>query len=113
VGELRLLSPALVSVAKRTIVLVDPPHPPQILALAGLGLASSQVIWIRSGGRTADALCVMDEKKSHRKIRRKPLMGVCSPVNEVRGLSLCSFEEERQTGFQYKKLSLKTALTVS
>jgi protein ImuA len=61
VGELRLLSPALVSVAQRAIVLVDPPHPPQTLALAGLGLAPSQVIWIRSGGRTADALWAAEQ----------------------------------------------------
>lgn len=61
VGELRLLSPALATVAKQTVVLVDPPHPPQALALAGLGLAPSQVLWIRSGGRSADALWATEQ----------------------------------------------------
>lgn len=38
VGELRLLAPAMSAVAKRGIMLVQPPHPPQTLAFAALGI---------------------------------------------------------------------------
>jgi protein ImuA len=55
IGELRLLGPALAKVASRRIVLLEPPHPPQALALAALCLAPRDVIWVRSG-RTADTL---------------------------------------------------------
>jgi protein ImuA len=60
IGELRLLRPALVSVARRRIVLLQPPHPPQALALAALGLAPSQLLWIRSA-RNADALWAAEQ----------------------------------------------------
>lgn len=60
IGELRLLRPALASVAGRRIVLLQPPHPPQALALAALGLAPSQLIWIRSS-RSADALWAAEQ----------------------------------------------------
>lgn len=50
IGELRLLRPALAGLGKRPIVLLQPPHPPQALALAALGLEPSQLIWIRGGG---------------------------------------------------------------
>lgn len=60
IGELRLLRPALVSVAKRRIVLLQPPHPPQALALAALGLSPSQLIWVRSS-RSADALWAAEQ----------------------------------------------------
>ncbi len=49
IGELRLLRPALAGLGKRPIVLLQPPHAPQALALAALGLEPSQLIWIRSG----------------------------------------------------------------
>jgi protein ImuA len=49
IGELRLLRPALAALGKRPIVLLQPPHPPQALALAALGLEPSQLIWIRGG----------------------------------------------------------------
>ncbi|MCY0916220.1 translesion DNA synthesis-associated protein ImuA [Massilia antarctica] len=48
IGEVRLLAPALVQVAKRRVVLLQPPHAPQTLALAGLGLAASEVLWVKS-----------------------------------------------------------------
>ncbi|MDC8759227.1 translesion DNA synthesis-associated protein ImuA [Janthinobacterium fluminis] len=54
-GEMRLLGPALARLPKLPIVLLQPPHPPQALALAALGLAPSQLIWLRSGG-SGDAL---------------------------------------------------------
>jgi len=60
VGEMRLLAPALASVAGRGIALIEPPHPPQILALAALGISPSQTMWIRSG-RTADALWATEQ----------------------------------------------------
>jgi protein ImuA len=60
IGELRLLCPALRSVARRRIVLLQPPHPPQALALAALGLAPSQLLWMRSA-RNADALWAAEQ----------------------------------------------------
>jgi len=55
IGEMRLLGPALSSAASPGGALVEPPHPPQILALAALRVPASQATWIRSG-LTADAL---------------------------------------------------------
>jgi protein ImuA len=52
---MRLLAPALRQVADRRVVLLQPPHAPQALALAGLGLQPSSVLWLRAE-RTADAL---------------------------------------------------------
>ncbi|PWF42902.1 translesion DNA synthesis-associated protein ImuA [Massilia glaciei] len=60
IGELRLLRPALLGVARRRIVLLQPPHPPQALALAALGLAPSQLLWVR-GTRSADALWAAEQ----------------------------------------------------
>jgi len=60
IGEMRLLGPALSSAAGRGIALVEPPHPPQILALSALGVPASQATWIRSG-RTADALWATEQ----------------------------------------------------
>jgi protein ImuA len=60
IGELRLLRPALQQVAKRRIVLLQPPHPPQALALAALGLAPSHLLWLRSS-RSADALWAAEQ----------------------------------------------------
>ena len=55
IGEMRLLRPALQACAERRIVLLQPPHPPQALALAALGLPPSQLLWLRTS-RSADAL---------------------------------------------------------
>jgi protein ImuA len=60
IGELRLLRPALLQAARRRIVLLQPPHPPQALALAALGIAPSQLIWIRAG-RGSDALWAAEQ----------------------------------------------------
>jgi protein ImuA len=60
IGEMRLLRPALAQVAARRIVLLQPPHPPQALALAALGVAPSQLIWLRTS-RTADALWAAEQ----------------------------------------------------
>ncbi len=60
VGELRLLRPALAQVARRRIVLLQPPHAPQALALAALGLAPSQLVWVRTS-RVTDALWAAEQ----------------------------------------------------
>lgn len=60
IGEIRLLSPALTRVAKRGIVMIEPPHPPQIQALASLGLAPEQVTWLRAP-RAGDALWAAEQ----------------------------------------------------
>jgi protein ImuA len=60
IGEIRLLGPSLGRVAGRRIVLLAPPHAPQALALAALGLAPSQLVWIRAG-RSADALWAAEQ----------------------------------------------------
>ncbi|WP_426086073.1 translesion DNA synthesis-associated protein ImuA [Janthinobacterium sp. PSPC1-1] len=54
-GELRLLAPALAQLPGLPIVLLQPPHPPQALALAAQGLAPSQLLWLKSAG-SKDAL---------------------------------------------------------
>lgn len=54
-GEIRFLGPALAAVAPRGIMLVQPPHPPQAIAFAALGVAPSQLTWVRPT-KTADAL---------------------------------------------------------
>ncbi|WP_211467274.1 translesion DNA synthesis-associated protein ImuA [Collimonas silvisoli] len=55
-GELRLLQPALARIAsQRRIVLLQPPHLPQIAAWNAAGLASKQLLWIKAA-RSADAL---------------------------------------------------------
>ena len=54
-GELRLLAPALAQLQGLPIVLLQPPHPPQALALAAQGLHPSQLLWLRSAS-SKDAL---------------------------------------------------------
>src|SRR4051812_43539350 len=60
IGEMRLLRPALVAAAPRRIVLLQPPHVPQALALAAFGLPPAQLIWVRSP-RGADALWAAEQ----------------------------------------------------
>lgn len=60
IGELRLLRPALATVAARRVVLLAPPHQPQALALAALGLQPAQLVWIRAN-RSADALWAAEQ----------------------------------------------------
>jgi protein ImuA len=60
IGELRLLRPALAEVARRRIVLLQPPHAPQALALAALGLEPAQLAWLRSA-RSSDALWAAEQ----------------------------------------------------
>jgi protein ImuA len=92
IGEMRLLRPALVACAARRIVLLQPPHAPQALALAALGLAPSQLIWIRSS-RSADALWAAEQ------VLRS---GSCGAVlfwqNHMRGESLRRLHLAAQAG---------------
>jgi protein ImuA len=60
IGELRLLAPALAQVADRSVVLLQPPHVPQPLALAAMGLPPKSVIWVRSD-RMGDALWAAEQ----------------------------------------------------
>lgn len=60
VGELRLLAPALAKVQSRKIVLLQPPHAPQVLGLASMHLTPSQLVWARSG-RATDALWAAEQ----------------------------------------------------
>jgi protein ImuA len=55
IGEMRLLAPALRTVAERRVVLLQPPHAPLALALAALGLPPASVIWLRAE-RTGDMM---------------------------------------------------------
>jgi protein ImuA len=60
IGEVRLLQPVLAGL-QRPVVLLQPPHAPQALALAALGLPPSQLIWIRSSGKSADGLWAAEQ----------------------------------------------------
>lgn len=60
VGEMRLLAPALKAVADRRVVLLTPPHAPQILALTALGIPPAAAVWLRAD-RTADALWAAEQ----------------------------------------------------
>lgn len=48
IGEMRLMAPALAKVAHRKIVMIQPPHPPHIIGLAGLGVAPADVVWVKT-----------------------------------------------------------------
>ncbi|CAB3805834.1 translesion DNA synthesis-associated protein ImuA [Pararobbsia alpina] len=55
VGEMRLLRPALAAVGKRPLALVQPPHVPNSLAFAYLGVPADKLMMLRPS-KTADAL---------------------------------------------------------
>lgn len=60
IGEMRLLGPALARVAHRKIVLLQPPHSPNTIALAGLGVSPSSVVWVMPK-TTADAVWAAEQ----------------------------------------------------
>jgi len=60
IGEIRLLAPALQAVAHRKIVMLQPPHSPQIIAMAGLGITPSALVWIKSES-SSDALWAAEQ----------------------------------------------------
>jgi protein ImuA len=55
IGEMRVLAPALKSVSAKGIVLLQPPHPPQAISLAAMGIPPEKLLWVKPG-KTADAL---------------------------------------------------------
>lgn len=60
-GEMRLLRPALCSIArKRRIALLQPPHLPQIAAWTGWGLPAEGILWLRAQ-HSADALWAAEQ----------------------------------------------------
>ena len=60
IGEVRLLAPALRAAADRKVVMLQPPHAPQTLALAAMGIEPSQLLWLRAD-RTADMLWAAEQ----------------------------------------------------
>jgi protein ImuA len=60
IGEVRLVAPALKKVAARKVVLLQPPHVPQALGLAGMGLPPSSLLWLKSS-TSADALWAAEQ----------------------------------------------------
>jgi len=60
IGEVRLLAPALRAAADRKIVMLQPPHAPQTLALAAMGIEPAQLLWLRAD-RTADMLWAAEQ----------------------------------------------------
>jgi protein ImuA len=60
IGEMRLLAPALRQVSDRHVVLLQPPHAPQAIALAALGLPPASVIWLRAE-RTGDMMWAAEQ----------------------------------------------------
>ncbi|MDM5181907.1 translesion DNA synthesis-associated protein ImuA [Massilia sp. DJPM01] len=63
IGEIRLLAPALRKVAHKSVVFLQPPHAPQAIALAGMGLAPSQLIWLiwLKSATSSDALWAAEQ----------------------------------------------------
>jgi protein ImuA len=59
-GELRLLQPVLAGAGKGRVMMVQPPHIPNAIALAAMGLNPSQIVWIQPD-RTADALWAAEQ----------------------------------------------------
>jgi protein ImuA len=60
IREMQLLAPALKQVENKSIMMIEPPHTPQILGLASLGLSPDRVIWIKSKV-TADQLWAAEQ----------------------------------------------------
>lgn len=60
IGEIRLLAPALAAVANRKVVMLQPPHAPQALALAAMGILPESALWLRAD-RTADGLWAAEQ----------------------------------------------------
>ncbi|WP_438397172.1 translesion DNA synthesis-associated protein ImuA [Caballeronia sp. DA-9] len=60
IGELRILRPALASLAQRPIALIQPPQVPNMHAFAYLGIDPSRLLWI-SPKKTADSLWAAEQ----------------------------------------------------
>ncbi|WP_081925899.1 translesion DNA synthesis-associated protein ImuA [Massilia sp. LC238] len=59
-GELRLLAPVLAAAGQRRVFMIQPPHTPNALALAAMGLNPSQIVWVQPE-RTGDALWAAEQ----------------------------------------------------
>ncbi|CAN7630820.1 translesion DNA synthesis-associated protein ImuA [Massilia sp. LjRoot122] len=59
-GEMRLMEKVFAHAGTRPIMLIQPPHTPNALALAAMGLNPSQIIWVQPD-RTADALWATEQ----------------------------------------------------
>jgi cell division inhibitor SulA/protein ImuA len=55
IGELRMLQPALAAMAKRPIVFIKPPHVPDVMGLAYIGIPPDKLIRLEAK-KTADTL---------------------------------------------------------
>lgn len=60
IGELRLLRSALLELASRRIVLVQPPYHPHMAGFEAMGVAARDLLWLRSS-HTADALWATEQ----------------------------------------------------
>jgi protein ImuA len=60
IGEVRFLAPALAKASSRKVALLQPPHSPQAIALAAMGVPPASVLWLRAD-RTADALWAAEQ----------------------------------------------------
>jgi protein ImuA len=60
IGEMRLLAPALAQAASNKVALLQPPHTPQAIALAAMGVPPAAALWLRAN-RTADALWAAEQ----------------------------------------------------
>jgi len=60
IGEVRLLERALRAAADRKMVMLQPPHAPQTLALAAMGIEPTHLLWPRAD-RTADMLWAAEQ----------------------------------------------------
>lgn len=60
IGELRLLQPALASVAKRPVVMIKPPHVPNAMGLSYIGLPHDSLIRLEPS-KTADTLWATEQ----------------------------------------------------
>jgi protein ImuA len=92
IGEMRLLAPALAKVAHRQVVFLQPPHPPQAISLAGLGMLPGDIVWAKSN-TTADALWAAEQV-----LRSGSCGALLFWVNHVRSESLRRLHLAAQAG---------------
>jgi len=92
-GEMRLLSPVFSRVGKRHVMLIQPPHIPNALALAALGLNPSQVIWVQPD-RSGDALWAAEQALKMGSCALVMLWQTHTRSENVRRLNLAAQETE-------------------
>ena len=92
VGEMRLVGPALAKVAHRKVVLIQPPHTPHTAALATLGVAPENLIWVKSK-TSADMLWAAEQV-----LRSGSVGAVMMWTTQIRQESLRRLNLAAQTG---------------